>query len=169
MNNEINKKVTLYFDDAGEWLETMNNLHKSGCSVYEVSSIVPFETADETAQEEISRLSLVGIFFAVSGIIAGLGFMVWVNTIAYPINFGGKPLLVWASFIPLVFEITVLFSVIGMVAFFLFPERKKSKKANAETAHINDGFSLVTDRENLSKIGYPNDDDSIIPLLKTEK
>jgi hypothetical protein len=53
------------------------------------------------------------------GAIAGFGFQAWVFTSAYPLNFGGKPFFSVPSFIPVTFEVTVLFAAFSMVIAFL--------------------------------------------------
>jgi hypothetical protein len=44
----------------------------------------------------------------------------WINTIAYPLNIGGRPFHSWPSFIIVTFEMTILFAgiaaVVGMFA-----------------------------------------------------
>lgn len=40
----------------------------------------------------------------------------WINVIAFPVNVAGRPLFSWPSFIPVTFEMTVLFA--GFGAFF---------------------------------------------------
>jgi hypothetical protein len=43
----------------------------------------------------------------------------WISTISYPVNIGGRPMNSWPSFIPVTFEMTILFAglsaVIGML------------------------------------------------------
>ena len=41
--------------------------------------------------------------------------MTWINTHNYPINYGGKPQFALPSFIPVTFELTILFASVGMV------------------------------------------------------
>jgi Protein of unknown function (DUF3341) len=48
---------------------------------------------------------------------AGLGFLlqVWVHTSAYPLVISGKPYFSWPAFIPVTFELGVLFAAFGAV------------------------------------------------------
>ena len=39
----------------------------------------------------------------------------WVHAITYPINIAGKPLNSWPQFIPVTFELTILFAAIAAV------------------------------------------------------
>jgi mono/diheme cytochrome c family protein len=57
------------------------------------------------------------------GLTLALGFQTWVFTTDYQITFGGKPYFSWASFVPIIFEVTVLLgailgAAIGMMVFF---------------------------------------------------
>ena len=52
--------------------------------------------------------------------LAGFGLCYWVSAIAYPLNIGGRPFNSWPSFIPVTFEVTILFAsfaaVLSMIA-----------------------------------------------------
>jgi hypothetical protein len=65
----------------------------------------------------VPPLVLVG---GVLGAVTGMALEYWVSVIAYPINVGGRPLNTWPMFVPVVFELTILFAalfaVVGMLA-----------------------------------------------------
>lgn len=68
-----------------------------------------------------SPLGKIVLGLGLSGLILALGFQSWVFTTDYQIQFGGKPYFSWASFIPIIFEVTVLMAAIlgavfGMLA-----------------------------------------------------
>lgn len=48
---------------------------------------------------------------------AGLGFLLqwWVHTDAYPLVISGKPFNAWPAFIPITFEVAILFAALGAV------------------------------------------------------
>ena len=65
------------------------------------------------------RLPLIVLLAGITGCFAGFGLCYWVSAIAYPLNIGGRPFNSWPSFIPVTFEVTILFAaftaVIAMV------------------------------------------------------
>ena len=64
-----------------------------------------------------SRLGMIALVMGVLGMLAAFGFQAWVFTTDYQIRFGGKPYFSWASFIPVVFEVTVLLAAIAGATF----------------------------------------------------
>jgi hypothetical protein len=60
----------------------------------------------------VQRNVLLGGLF---GMVAGFGLCYWVSTTAYPLNIGGRPLNSWPSFIPVTFELTILFASFAAV------------------------------------------------------
>ena len=51
----------------------------------------------------------------ITGLLTGLGLQVWVSAIAYPMNIGGRPYLSWPMFVPVTFELTILFAAFAAV------------------------------------------------------
>ena len=61
------------------------------------------------------RLSAIVLVGGLTGLLTGLGLQEWVHEIAYPTNVAGKPLNSWPQFIPVTFEMTILFAAIAAV------------------------------------------------------
>jgi Protein of unknown function (DUF3341) len=66
-----------------------------------------------------TKLPLVVLAGGILGFATALGMQWFSATIHYPLNVGGRPLASWPSFIPITFELTVLFAsltaVLGML------------------------------------------------------
>ncbi len=59
------------------------------------------------------------------GAVSAFGFMAWVFTVSYPLIIGGKPFFAAPSFIPITFEVTVLFAGLSMAAAMLIRSKLK--------------------------------------------
>ena len=75
-----------------------------------------------------SRLPIAAFLFGISGTCTAFTMIYYMLVYDWPMNIGGKPSFAFPDFIPIMFEMTVLFCAFGMVATFfvvnhLFPGR----------------------------------------------
>lgn len=79
----------------------------------------PIEDLEEPLDLHDNRISLFVLLAGICGATFGFGFLSWVNTVSYPLNIGGRPLISAPMFIPITFECTILAagltSAIGML------------------------------------------------------
>jgi len=64
------------------------------------------------------RRSRVPVVVGVMALIGGAGAMLlqwWVSAVEYPLVIAGKPLFSWQAYIPITFEVAVLFGALGAV------------------------------------------------------
>src|SRR5918998_1130600 len=84
------------------------------------SSPYPIEELAEAIGFHRTRLPIIVLIGGIIGGLVGYGLQYYVAVIDYPLNVGGRPLHSWPSFIPITFEMTVLFAafsaVFGMLA-----------------------------------------------------
>src|SRR5918993_2448151 len=86
-----------------------------------VDAFTPFPVHElfEALHAHDKRLPLMVLVAGITGAFAGFGLCYWVSVIAYPLNIGGRPFNSWPSFVPVTFEVTILFAafttVIGML------------------------------------------------------
>lgn len=73
-----------------------------------------------------SRLAVLVLIAGACGAIGGYSLQYWVSAVTYPVNVGGRPYVSWPSWIPVIFECTVLAaaltSFIGMLALNHLPQ-----------------------------------------------
>jgi hypothetical protein len=75
----------------------------------------PVEDLAEALGMRKNRVSLITLCCALTGSLTGYGMQYLSAVWDYPINVGGRPFHSWPAFIPITFELTVLFGAIGGV------------------------------------------------------
>ena len=107
------------FDDPTALVAAAKRTYAAGYRKIDTFSPYPIEEAWEAIGQHDRRLSLIVLGGGLTGLLTGLGLQEWVHQIAYPINIAGKPLNSWPQFVPVIFELTILFAalsgVIGMI------------------------------------------------------
>ena len=123
MNNR--SYVSISFDDEVPLLQAVAKLRESNETIIDVLSPFPVHGLDEALEIKRSSIPIGGFLFGALGAILAFGFQAWVFTVSYPLIIGGKPFFAAPAFIPITFEVTVLFSGLAMVAAFLIRSKLK--------------------------------------------
>ncbi|MCS6819281.1 MAG: DUF3341 domain-containing protein [Chitinophagales bacterium] len=110
-----NKFLVGLWDHEEVFLHAAEHLTHDGVEIYETLTPFPVHGLEHALGYRDTRLHTAGFLFGITGTTLALSFMTWVMTTNYPINFGGKPYWPLPSFIPITFELTVLFASVGMV------------------------------------------------------
>ena len=106
------------YDDEVKLMDAIKVANAQHLEIDEVYTPFPVHGLDPLLGLEESRLHIAGFVFGSIGCLFGFGFMTWVFTRDWPIIFGGKPYWSVPAFIPITFELTVLFAAVGMVIAF---------------------------------------------------
>ena len=117
--------ISIYFDDEVPLLQAVRKLRESNEIIIDVLSPFPVHGLDEALSIKRSRIPVVGFIFGAIGAILAFGFQAWVFTVSYPLIIGGKPFFAAPAFIPITFEVTVLFAGLSMVAAMLIRSKLK--------------------------------------------
>jgi len=104
------------FDTPSEILTATRRAYLAGYRNMDAYTPFPVHDLDKALGMEKNAVPFMTLLGGCMG--GGTAYVLqwWINTIAYPINVGGRPLHSWPSFIPVTFEMTVLFA--GFGAFF---------------------------------------------------
>lgn len=120
MSDSGKNVIYALYDDEEELLSAVRDVKDEQYEIMDVFSPFPVHGLDELLDLSESRLHIAGFIFGLLGTITAFGFMTWVYVENWPVIIGGKPYWSIPAFIPITFEITVLFSAIGMtVAFYI--------------------------------------------------
>ena len=107
------------FDDPGGLVSAAKRTYAAGYRRIDTFSPYPIEEAWEAIGHHDRRMSLIVLGGGLVGLLTGIGLQEWVHTLAYPLNSAGKPLNSRPQFVPVTFELTILFAalagVIGMI------------------------------------------------------
>jgi hypothetical protein len=114
-----NKQI-LYglYNDEEDLLSAVTKANKAHLDIWDVFSPFPVHGLDPKLHLAESRLHQAGFVFGMIGLFTALGFMSWAFWSDWPIIFGNKPYWPVPAFIPVTFELTVLFASIGMTVTF---------------------------------------------------
>ena len=106
------------YDDEVKLIEAVREARAQHLDIHDVFTPFPVHGLDPVLGLAESRLHVGGFVYGACGTLLAFGFMTWVFTRDWPIIFGGKPYFSAPAFIPITFELTVLFAAIGMVVSF---------------------------------------------------
>lgn len=111
-----------YYDDK-DLIQGINKIQNNNILIFDVRTPFPVHGLDDVLQFKRSRLPRLGFIAGGLGGILAFFFQAWIFTTSWPINFGGKPFLSVPSFIPVTFEMAVLFAAIALVFGFLIKSK----------------------------------------------
>ncbi len=106
------------YNDEEILLEAVKSANDKHIEIYDVYTPFPVHGLDPLLGLAESRLHIAGFVYGLLGTLTAFLGMSWIFTKDWPIIFGGKPYWAVPSFIPITFELTVLFASIGMVVTF---------------------------------------------------
>lgn len=116
----IKKFVVGCFDDEAVLFPAVKKVRKEGYKIHDVYTPMPIHGLDTAMGLRDTSLHTAGFIYGISGTITALACMTWVFTSDWPLNIGGKPHFALPAWIPITFELTVLFSAVGMVLTFCY-------------------------------------------------
>ncbi len=106
------------YNDEEDLLRAVKTAKRDHLDIYDVYSPFPVHGLDPILGLEESRLHQAGFIYGALGTLTAFLGMTWIFTKDWPTIFGGKPYWSVPAFIPITFEMTVLFAAIGMTVTF---------------------------------------------------
>ena len=141
------------FERETQLLDAIRESRAMGFEVVDAYSPYPIHGIDELIGIRRSRLTLVCFFGGLTGLAIGLFFQYWTSASDWPTNVGGKPFDSLPAFIPVGFEMTVLFGGLSTALMLLVRSRLwPGKRSTAVPGVTDDRFALVIARNDAT---YP--------------
>lgn len=117
--------VLARFENAEAVYSACEKVRDAGYTRWDSHTPFPVHGLDKAMGLRASRLPWIVLISGLSGATGGMLLQYWVAVHAYPLIISGKPLFSWPAFVPVTFELGVLFgalgAVIGMFAFNQLP------------------------------------------------
>ncbi len=116
----VKKFITGNFYDEEVLFPAVKKARRAGYKIHEVFTPFPIHGLDKAMGLRDTSLHTAGFIYAITGTATAVGFITWALSIDWQINFGGKPFFSLPAWIPIIFELTVLFAAVGMVLTFCY-------------------------------------------------
>lgn len=103
------------FDSPQALLDAARRVHAEGYREVDACTPFPIEEVSEALGYHGSKLPVIVLLGGVVGFLTGYGLQRYSAVVDYPLNIGGRPLHSWPMFVPIAFELTILFAGISAV------------------------------------------------------
>ncbi len=135
------------FADPHEAAAAALDCREKGHVVSDVFGPFPIHGIDRALGLGPSRMTWVCFAFGLTGLLVALWLQYWTSATDWPLNVGGKPFDSLPAFVPVAFELTVLFAGLGTVAvLFLRSGLRPGRKSRAPNAAVTDDEFVVAVR-----------------------
>ncbi len=143
----MNRVMIATFKHEDDILAATNAARQWGLKIVDVFAPYAVHGLDEAMGLAPSRLPWVCLALGVFGAAFKVWFEFWTTATDWPLNVGGKPWNSLPAFVPITFEVMVLFAGLSTVFAFLLVSRLRPwRKARPLTPRVtNDEFALVVE------------------------
>lgn len=108
------------FDSPAALVQAARSAHEAGYRRMDAYAPFPIEGLPEALGFHRTKMPLLILIGGITGAVSAFALQYYCAVISYPINVAGRPLNSWPSWIPVIFELTVLIAsltaVFGLLA-----------------------------------------------------
>lgn len=147
------KFVVGCFNDEETLFPAVSKVRTAGYKIHDVYTPFAVHGLDHALGLRETSLHTAGFIYGIAGTTTALSCISWIFTKDWPLNIGGKPHFALPAWIPITFELTVLFAAVGMVLTFCYISQLAPfvKKHHFHARATDDLFVMViecTDKTN---------------------
>jgi len=136
------------FETEETLLKAAQGLKKRAIKIFDIFTPYAVHGLDEAMGLKRSWLPIVCFFAGASGCVLALWLQIWTSAVSWPINVGGKPFNSLPAFIPITFEMTILFAgLITTAAFFMRSKLFPGKPAIIFNHRVTDDRFVIAIKE----------------------
>lgn len=114
------------FTNPAELYHACEKVRDAGFTVWDAHTPYPVHGLEKAMGIGRSKVPYIVFAMGMTGAATGFGLQTWVSTVAQPSVISAKPLLSWQAFVPVTFELGILFgalgALIGMLALNRLPQ-----------------------------------------------
>lgn len=145
------KYILGHFADPDEMMHGIDKLQENNIAIYDVFTPMPIHGIEDKLGIKRSRLPKAAFWFGISGTTTAFVMVYYMLVADWPMNIGGKPAFAFPDFIPVMFELTVLFASFGMVGTFFFKNHLFPGRAPRvmDLRATHDRFIIAVDAQNV--------------------
>ena len=115
------KKFTVgCFDEEDTLFAAVKKVRTAGYKIHDVYTPYPVHGLDKALGLLEISLHTAGFIYGITGTTTAISSISWIFTKDWPLNIGGKPHFALPAWVPIMFELTVLFAAVGMVLTFCY-------------------------------------------------
>lgn len=135
------------FETQEGLIRAVDRVYQAGYRNFDTYTPYPVRELSSAMRLKSSPLPFVILAGGVAGGVIGFLMMTYATVFGYPLNIGGRPLFSWPAYIPITFELTILFAafagIFGLFFVTRFPQ-PYHPVFNSEdfNAHSSEAFYL---------------------------
>jgi hypothetical protein len=103
------------FPDPGALVGAAQAMRRAGYRRFDAHSPFPIHGMERAMGIRRSPLPWLVLGGGLMGFCCGLGLQIWINVFDYPLAISGKPFLSLPAFVPVTFDLTVLFAAFAAI------------------------------------------------------
>jgi hypothetical protein len=158
------RQIVAEFRNEFDLTDAVQAVRDAGFEIVDAYTPFAVHGLDKAMGLKKSRINQISFLFALIGITVGILGQYWVSAINWPINIGGRPWNSLPAFMPVAFEVMILFCGLGTVfSFFAWRKVKYGKQGlQPNLRATNDRFYVVV------KQGQERKSTSVVADIVTE-